>query len=135
MNLQYSIMKRIKLSHSKGFYKIEVDVLLIGEDLILSIWGGSKPHVGAVAMAVPRPSLSNSAVISSTSSVLTRLGHKEDEIVKRISERISAALNKAVVVSAGIHWDNISNEEIENIQSMCDELTHRLIQRISRGEK
>lgn len=128
-------MKHIKISARKGAYKIEAKALLIGEDLVLSIWGGSKPHVGAVALAVPRPSLKNRAITSSTSSVLTRIGHKEDEIVKTVSERVSAALNKAVVVSAGIHWDDIPENEIGIVQSVCEELTHRLIQRIlGRGE-
>jgi hypothetical protein len=128
-------MKQINLSHRKGNYKIEAKVLLVGEDLLLSIWGGPKPHVGAVAMAIPRPSLRNPAVMSSTSSVLTRLGHKEDDIAKRVSERLSAALNKVVIVSAGIHWDDLSKEDIETIQTACEELTDRLIQRISRRGK
>jgi len=124
------MVKEIKLSQRKGAYKIEAKVLMVGEDIVVLIWGGPKPHVGAVALAVPRPSLKNSTKISATSSVLTRLGHKEDEIVKRVSESISGALNKVVVVSAGIHWDDIPNEDIRIIQSVCDELTHRMISEI-----
>lgn len=124
------LMKRVRLTHRKGPYQIHAEALVIGEDLVISIWGGSRPHVGAVALAIPRPSLKDPAVIGSTSSVLTRLGHKEDDIVKRVSERVSAALNRVVVVSAGIHWDDISQEEIGTIQSVCETLTNRLIDRI-----
>jgi hypothetical protein len=130
-----SIMKRIKVTHQEGPYRIHAEVLFVGDDLVVSIWGGSKPHVGAVALSIPRPSLENPAKISSTSSVLTRLGHKEDEIVKRVAERISAALNKVVVVSAGIHWNNISDEGISIIQSMCETLTDRLIDKIREKEE
>lgn len=125
-------MKQIKLSHQKGRFKIEANAILVGEDLIVSIWGGSGPHVGAVAMAVPRPSLRNSDVISATSSVLTRVGHKEDDIVKKVSERLSSELGKVVVVSAGIHWDDITNDEINIIRLVCDEMTCRLVQRVRR---
>jgi hypothetical protein len=127
-------MKRIRVAHQEGPYRIHAEALFVGDDLVVSIWGGSKPHVGAVALSIPRPSLENGAKISSTSSVLTRLGHKEDEIVKRVAERISAALNKVVVVSAGIHWNNISDEGIGTIQSVCETLTDRLIKGI-RGKE
>jgi hypothetical protein len=125
-------MKQIKLSHQKGRFKIEANAILVGEDLIVSIWGGPGPHVGAVAMAVPRPSLRNPDVISATSSILTRVGHKEDDIVKKVSERLSSALGKVVVVSAGIHWDDITNDEINIIRLVCDEMTCRLVQRVRR---
>ena len=97
----------IRISHQKGPYRIEAEVLQIGQDLLLSIWGGTKPHIGALALAVPRASLKDPSLISSTVSVLTRLGHKEDDIVKRVSEKLSARLNKVVAVSAGMHWDHL----------------------------
>lgn len=125
----------IRISHQKGPYRIEAQVLQVGEDLILSIWGGTEPHVGAVALAIPRPSLKDPAVTSSTASVLARTGHKEDEVVKRVSERISAALNKVVTVAAGIHWDRIPDQDIEIVQLACDELVHKLIHQIQRREK
>jgi hypothetical protein len=127
-------MKRFRVTHEEGPYRIHAEVLFVGDDLVVSIWGGSKPHVGAVALSIPRPSLENPAKISSTSSVLTRLGHKEDEIVKKVAENISAALNKVVVVSAGIHWNNISDEGIGTIQSICETLTDQLINKV-RGKE
>jgi len=123
-------MKRVRLTQKKGPYRIQAEALLLGNDLVVSIWGGSEPHLGAVALAMPRPSLRDSAVTSSTSSVLTRLGHKEDEIVKKVSERLAAGLNSVVVVSAGIHWDDISEEGIRTIDSLCEKLINRLILRI-----
>ncbi|MCK5551656.1 MAG: hypothetical protein KAJ09_00835 [Deltaproteobacteria bacterium] len=127
-------MKRFRVAHQEGPYRIHAEVLFVGDDLVVSIWGGSKPHVGAVALSIPRPSLENPAKISSTSSVLTRLGHKEDEIVKKVAENISAALNKVVVVSAGIHWNNIPDEGIGTIQSICETLTDQLINKV-RGKE
>ena len=109
-------MKQIKLSHQKGRFKIRANAMLLGKDLIVSIWGGTRPHIGAVAMAVPRPSLRDPDVTSSTSSVLTRMGHKEDEIVKRVSERLSSELGMVVVVSrarvaAGCHNETASDDD------------------------
>jgi hypothetical protein len=123
-------MKRVRLTQRKGPYQISAEALFVGEDLAVSIWGGSRPHIGAVALAIPRPSLGDCNVTSSTASVLARVGHKDDEIVKRVSERISAASERVAVVSAGIHWDDISEEGIGTVRSLCDRLTERLIGRI-----
>lgn len=125
-------MRQIKLSHQKGRFKIRANAILVGEDLIVTIWGGTRPHIGAVAMAVPRSSLRNPDVTSATSSVLTRVGHKEDDIVKGISERLSSELGKVVVVSAGIHFDDITDDEIDIIRLACDALACKLIKRVRR---
>ena len=120
-------MKRISLSQSKDSFTVEAEALLIGADVAISLWGGSLPHIGAVAMAIPRPSLRDSAVISATSSVLTSPGHKEDEIVKWFSERVSAAVNGTVVVSAGMHWDDMSFADIGTVRLICEEIAEELI--------
>ena len=127
--------KRIRLSRTQGPFRIEAEALLIGEDLVVSIWGGTRPHVGAVALAIPRPSLHDKKVTSATSSVFTRLGHKEDEIVKRFSEQVSAGVNRVVVVTAGIHWDGISPHGVETVRSLCDDVARRLIEMVSERKR
>jgi len=124
-------MKRFDLSSQGGRYQIHASAVLIGEDLLVAIWGGTRPHIGAVAVALPRPSLADPQITSATSSVFTLLGHKEDEIVKMVSERLSARLGKNVVVTAGIHWDNLPKEGIEEIVSHCRELADEITTKIS----
>ena len=100
---------------NEGSYNLEASVRLIGEDLLVAIWGGERPHIGAVSMAQPRPSLKDPEATSATASVFCLLGHKEDELAKAASEVLAAALNTAVVVTAGIHWDNIEPEGIQKV--------------------
>ena len=128
-------MKRMRLSRTRGQFRVYAEVLLIGKDLVVSIWGGTRPHVGAVALAIPRPSLKKQRAISATSSVFTRLGHKEDDIVKRFSEQVSAGVNRVVVVTAGIHWDGISPKGVEIVRSLCDEISRTLIGRVSERKR
>jgi hypothetical protein len=99
----------------EGEYDISASVRLIGRDALVSIWGGEKPHIGAVAMAQPRPSLKDAGVTSATTSVFTYVGHKEDELAKATAEILAATLNTNVVVTAGIHWDNLSSDGIQKI--------------------
>ena len=128
-------MKRMRLSRTRGQFRVNAEVLLIGNDVVVSIWGGTRPHVGAVALAIPRPSLKNQRATSATSSVFTRLGHKEDDIVKRFSEQVSAGVNRVVVVTAGIHWDGIAPGGVEIVRSLCDEISRSLIERVSERKR
>ena len=82
-----------------------------------------------MALALPRPSLRDKKKTSATSSVLTLLGHKEDVTAKTVSEALAAALKKNVVVTAGIHWDNLKAEEIEVIVRLTDRLTKKIIEK------
>jgi len=125
-------MRRFDLSSEGGRYQIQATAMLIGDDLLVAIWGGTKPHIGAVAVALPRPSIADPQITSSTCSVFTLLGHKEDEIVKMVSEYLSAQLEKNVVVTAGIHWDDLTEEAIEEIVHNCRKLADKIHARIIR---
>lgn len=98
-----------------GAYDLTASVRWIGADLLVAIWGGEKPHIGAVAVAQPRPSLRDPEVTSATASVICNVGHKEDELVKAASEILASVLKTQVVVAAGIHWDNLDDEGIQTI--------------------
>lgn len=112
-------MKKFELSTSGGKYPIHSMCILLGEDLLTCLWGGTKPHIGAIALALPRASLADHTITSSTASVLTMLGHKEDGLVKAVAEHLSARLNKNVVVTAGIHWDHLDETAIREIEDNC----------------
>jgi hypothetical protein len=112
-------MKKFELSTSGGKYPIHSISILLGEDLLTCLWGGTKPHIGAIALALPRPSSADPTVTSSTASVLTMLGHKEDMMVKAVAELLSSRLNKNVVVTAGIHWDHLNETAIREIEDNC----------------
>jgi hypothetical protein len=54
---------------------MDVQAQWVGADLVVTIGGGSRPHVGAVAVAQPRPSLKGDGTVSATASVIALLGH------------------------------------------------------------
>ncbi|MEW5908842.1 MAG: hypothetical protein AB1659_03490 [Thermodesulfobacteriota bacterium] len=111
-----------------GAYDIEAYVRRIGQDFVVAIWGGDRPHIGAVAIAQPRPSLKDPKAVSASASVICVLGHKEDELAKAVSEILSAGLNAVVTVVAGIHWDNISAEGIRQVIKNSERLTDMILE-------
>ena len=116
---------------SEGEYELEASVRLIGQDLLVAIWGGEKPHIGAVSAAQPRPSLRDPKVTSATASVICFPAHKEDELAKAVSEILASVLNTRVVVTAGIHWDNISEEGIQKIIRNSEILVDLILDKIA----
>jgi hypothetical protein len=115
-------------------YNLEASVRKIGRDLLVAIWGGERPHIGAVAVAQPRPSLRDQRVRSATASVFCYPGHKDDTIAKEAAEKISSVLNANVTVTAGMHWDGIDEEGIKAVIANGRDLVEMIIERITKGE-
>ena len=51
-------------------------------------------------------------------------------LVKKISEKLAAQLRKNVVVTAGIHWDNITPREIKIIENLTGKLSDRILEKL-----
>jgi len=119
-----------KVKTRTGSFDIEAGFRRIGDDLLVAIWGGEKPHIGAVSVAQSRPSLKNPETKSATASVICFPAHKEDELAKAVSEVLSALLDTRVVVTAGIHWDNISKDGITKIISNSELLVDLILKEV-----
>lgn len=123
---------------SKVFYEEEGEgrcrvwafFFLLGDDLVVGIGGGEKPHVGALALAEPRPSRNKPGVISSTSSVITLLNHKDDIVACESAGNIARETNRVVTVTAGIHVKNATKKEIETLVENSRRLTQKIIKKI-----
>ena len=97
----------------------------MGNDCCVVITGGDRPHLGAVALAQARPSLSDPAKTSASTSVLTLLGHKEDALAHRAATRLARDLAANVVVCCGIHVDAITADELKFIDEAIDRICFR----------
>lgn len=106
----------------------------IGNDILLSVWGG-EAHIGAVAMAEPRASLSDPEKVSSTVSVHCYTGHKEDDLVKKAAEQIASAFSARTVVVAGLHWDDLTEHEVSEVVEIAQALFKKIIKEERDGSK
>ena len=111
----------MRFTARQGRLNIQLRVFRQGRDLQL-LCGGGATHIGAVALAAP---------VTGQPQVQARLlglpGHKEDAIALHMAEAVAQALGCAVCVSAGIHYDNITGEEIRQVVQMAHDLTQRCI--------
>jgi gallate decarboxylase subunit D len=125
-------MRKINLqlfstSVGRGKYRVTAEAKIIGFDIIVSIWGGTMPHIGSVAAAVPRPSLKTPGAMGATSSVLNFIGHKDETVSKLFSENIAARLNRNCIAAAGIHINRAGREDIDIITKNCEILCAKII--------
>lgn len=115
------------LQESYGILRLRA--LRMGDDWCLSLTGGDREHLGAVAMAQPRPSLAGDG-LSATASVLALAGHKEDMLARSMALFLAARLNACVSVSCGIHVENASQEQIQTIENHARRLMQRICERM-----
>ncbi len=119
------------MSESRGDLEITAVVYELDTDCLVILYGGTRPHIGAVGMGQARPSLKNPEEASATSSVFTYVGHKEDMVAKAVSEDLTRRTGRNTVVVAGIHWDDLSEAGINHIRSACHALTDRIVSELS----
>ena len=122
-----------RTSETSGRVNISLAAVFMGNDLNISLYGGDAPHIGAVALAQPRPSLQNAQQASSTCSVLAITGHKEDELARALALDLAKKLEVTVCVACGIHLDKISPDEIGLALAICDRLAAKLLKEIKGG--
>ncbi|MDY0341757.1 MAG: hypothetical protein RBS17_11190 [Coriobacteriia bacterium] len=123
------------VGHGEGRLRVEAVVALPGPDISVCVGGGEAPHIGAVALGIPRPSLMDPAASSASVSVLCVTGHKEDELARSAALELAAALGCRVSVSVGLHVDDATSAEIrqmaENHRIVLDEIIEMLLERAS----
>lgn len=125
-------MKNISLRAGQGKHQICLHALFCGKDASICIFGGDIPHIGAVAVAVPRKSLSGDESNSASASVICITGHKEDELARTAALRLSSQWLCNVTVSAGIHINDVEKADFSIITKNIEDLMERLnAQRVS----
>lgn len=98
----------------------------MGKDCTICIWGGDTPHVGSVVMSTARPSLTGSGV-GVTSSVLNGIGHKDEYVARKFAEAAAEKFVCTAVCSCGIHIDGITPAQLQEVSTVCDKLLKQVI--------
>jgi gallate decarboxylase subunit D len=120
----------IELTAQRGRVRLTLRCLRMGKDLCLTLSGGEREHIGAVALSEPGPEEKSSAV----TSVLALPGHREDELAKRVASQVASRLGVVVCVACGIHVEAILPSELADVLEMSTTLTQSLLERLSEQE-
>ena len=115
--------------------RIGARVTPVGEDLVIAVGGGQRPHVGCVVLAQPQPVKTKGREWSASCSVLTIPPHKEEPIARGIAGRLAEALGRVTVVTAGIHDDNLDSKGIATYLRLGEELADKLVTHLTEADK
>jgi hypothetical protein len=102
-------MGEFKAVAGKGRTEVTLWAGSLGADLIVHIYN-ENAHLGAVAVGEWDEKEQRASV-----SVHTRLGHKDDAIAQKAAYTISKSTRKPVCVIAGVHVENITPQEINEV--------------------
>jgi hypothetical protein len=126
-------LRRVEAEAGKGRFLVRAAATVTPDGVIVEILGGERPHVGAVALGLPRPSLENPERISCNVAVLPVLGHKDDEVARPAAARLARELNQAVVVVAGLHVDRAGPEDIARLSANAAQAVDGLLALVLKG--
>ncbi|MCD4821129.1 MAG: hypothetical protein K8R11_03460 [Methanococcoides sp.] len=93
----------------------------LGDDIIVTLTGGDG-HVGAVAVGYYDNTHGHAS-----SSVITLPSHRDDAIALDAARKITSATHNTTILTAGIHFPDITEKEIREVLSKADELINDLI--------
>lgn len=128
-------MHSFKVSEGTGKCIVEAIVVKCGKDINITIGGGEKYHIGAVSIAVPRNEFKHGKKRTASTSVICVQGHREDELSYKSAKYLATELDCTVVVTIGIHIDNIEYEEFKVLLNNVDVLLGRIIENMNASKK
>lgn len=102
-------------------YEIKLQAEWIGNDLFLCLFGGDTPHIGTVTTF----SRDTEKQVQRFPSHDGRF-HKDDVLAELLLKQIVAELPGNCIITAGVHVDHISQEQIQASFSMTAELAEAL---------
>ena len=121
------------LERQAGRHIIYLEVKEIGSDLLIAIYGGDEHHIGGVAITYVTPSHYRDASTVSLSS-LAFPGHKDYVVANSAAEKICKKLERSTVVTVGIHYDNATKDDIDEIITSVDKLVEDLLGHYAKPE-
>ncbi len=93
----------------EGRYRVWVDKHSIGDDIVLLVGGGEKPHIGGIVVCKP----------NEPAYILSLPKHRDVEALELIASIVSKKYNTTCTAIGGIHIDNATKDEIKRILDNC----------------
>ncbi|MGM9593048.1 MAG: hypothetical protein ACI3U8_01705 [Candidatus Onthomonas sp.] len=98
-------------------WPIEARVCLLDEGIHVLVTGGCRTHVGAVSYAFPGEAV----------QTIQFPTHRDGTVSEQWAKALCEARQCPVVVSCGIHYDQVSRAEISQIVSAAGELLEQAV--------
>lgn len=111
----------IALTRSRGRIPLRMTCLRLGQDLCVTLSGGDREHIGAIALGQPG---------NNPPATIALEGHREEALAAEIAQRVSNSTRATVCVACGIHVEHLLPEELKAILELSRELTDELLEKL-----
>lgn len=108
--------------YGKGRHRVWAEAISAGEDLVIFIGGGERPHVGSLSLAS-----AGGAPLSASIP-----GHKDYLVSSRAARRVEQETGRTCVVVAGLHVEGASESDIELLLDNAEKCLGLLMPKIRR---
>jgi hypothetical protein len=109
--------RRLYAKFGDGRHKVWAEAIAAGEDIVIFIGGGERPHVGSLSLADAGHAPFSASIP----------GHKDYLVSSKVATRVSKELGKTCAVVAGIHVDNATKPDIGLLLKNSDKCLDLLI--------
>lgn len=110
-----------EISRGEGKHHVLLRLWDTSNGWVGSLTGGEAPHVGGVVLTVPRSSLTGSGN-SCDQWLIPVPGHKDLDVAAPLAKQICNHLCVSVSLTAGIHIENATTDDIAKIEANCLEV-------------
>ncbi|MCQ2010282.1 hypothetical protein NOM01_09675 [Sporolactobacillus sp. STSJ-5] len=115
----------IQLMKKSGRITIDLTAIRMGQDLCVMLTGGDRPHLGVVTIAAK----------GMDAQTLAFGTHKERFVTEPIAQVLSQRFSGHFVICCGIHVDQITKPEIDQVKVLSMALANDLcVQLNERGD-
>lgn len=117
----------VPFSAGSGRHRVWGTALFSTGGLSVNCLGGEVPHIGAVAIGIPRASLARPSRRSATTSVFALTGHKDDELARSMASELAQRLGVTAVVVAGVHVARATRSDIAAVLRNAGEAVRAIV--------
>jgi len=96
----------------KGKHKVLLEVQLVGEDVLLILSGGEQSHLGGMVLYASEEQ----------QHTYSLEGHKDHIVLEPLAAKAFQKYQRTIIAVGGIHIDNATKKDIEQIIQNCKEL-------------
>ena len=93
--------------------------MFIGDDLLVAFEGGDKHHIGSCSFR----NFESSQLLNKW---ITKGTHKDYYVSEIIAEKLSSVFTNSLIIVGGIHVDNITQEQIDEVLENAHELAEKM---------
>jgi len=112
-------LRRVTTTAGEGAFAVTLELTDTGAGIVGILYGGTLPHVGGTALCSPGPELHGKVLSHADLWQVTVPGHKDAEAAAAVAKRLCVALACPVSVTAGIHVDDATLDDIKALSANC----------------